>query len=440
MNTLLRILFINTCLLIGSAGYAQTVEPPYEVATWQGFRNAAVSYTFDDGSPKQFTVAIPMFNEFNFKSTLFTITGSWGGWPANWTTLQNVAAQGHEIASHTVTHTSLGGMADSTQTKEFENSQNTIQSYITSTRCATIAYPYCVAGNDTICDNYYIAARICSQVIEPSTPTDFMSISSIICGPEGQIKTTQNFIDRFNSALSPRGWCVLLLHGIDGDGGWSSLSSTILRESLEYLNSNQDKFWVSSFGNIARYIKERNAASVTEIAADDTSFIIQVTDPLDNAVFNYPLTIRRPLPEGWPSAIATQNGHAIPVLTVKVQSSWYIQFDAVPDSGDVIIAKGTVSAMQHDYGTVITVPILWQNYPNPFNPSTTINFELPRTEDVRLRIFDTAGREVMILVNENLPAGHHSLRFEAASLASGLYFYHLQVPGFLLQRKMLLLR
>src|SRR4030043_1194107 len=73
MNNILRRLYMkkaNKVLLFTAffiavnVGYAQTVAPPYEVGTWQGFRSAAISYTFDDGCSNQFTIAIPMFNEF----------------------------------------------------------------------------------------------------------------------------------------------------------------------------------------------------------------------------------------------------------------------------------------------------------------------------------------------------------------------------------------
>jgi peptidoglycan/xylan/chitin deacetylase (PgdA/CDA1 family) len=138
---------MKKALIISSAAFfavvfavhSQTVAPPYEVGTWQGFRTAAVSYTFDDGSPNQYAKAVPMFNELGFKLTWFIVTSPSWGWPANWTALQNAAAQGHEIASHTVTHTSLGGMSDSLQTVELKNSKDAINAHIPGNQCITLA-------------------------------------------------------------------------------------------------------------------------------------------------------------------------------------------------------------------------------------------------------------------------------------------------------------
>ncbi|MRR37493.1 T9SS type A sorting domain-containing protein [bacterium] len=83
---------------------------------------------------------------------------------------------------------------------------------------------------------------------------------------------------------------------------------------------------------------------------------------------------------------------------------------------------------------------LRQNYPNPFNPATTIAFELPKSSIVRLSVYDMLGREVSVLVNERRDAGVHEEMFDAAGLASGVYFYRLQAGDFVQSRRLLLVR
>jgi hypothetical protein len=83
---------------------------------------------------------------------------------------------------------------------------------------------------------------------------------------------------------------------------------------------------------------------------------------------------------------------------------------------------------------------LYDNYPNPFNPSTTIAFDLPKTEFVSLKVFDLLGREVAVLSNGVAAAGHHSLSFDGSSLASGIYFYRIQAGEFSAINRMLLLK
>jgi hypothetical protein len=83
---------------------------------------------------------------------------------------------------------------------------------------------------------------------------------------------------------------------------------------------------------------------------------------------------------------------------------------------------------------------LAQNYPNPFNPSTTISYDLPRAVHVTLKVYNTLGQEVATLVNENTSAGVHVVQFNGSALASGVYLYRLQTPGFLQSKKMLLMK
>jgi len=83
---------------------------------------------------------------------------------------------------------------------------------------------------------------------------------------------------------------------------------------------------------------------------------------------------------------------------------------------------------------------LQQNYPNPFNPSTTIVYELPRREQVKIEIFDSAGRKVATLVDTPQNPGRHELSFNAAHLASGVYYYRLKAGQFVQTEKMLLIK
>jgi chitinase len=97
-------------------------------------------------------------------------------------------------------------------------------------------------------------------------------------------------------------------------------------------------------------------------------------------------------------------------------------------------------------GTEPQIPLdyaLEQNYPNPFNPSTTITFSLPRAGNADLRVFDLLGREVATIAKGEFQAGTYNFVFDPSGerhLASGVYFYRLQVGDFVETRKMMLMR
>jgi hypothetical protein len=83
---------------------------------------------------------------------------------------------------------------------------------------------------------------------------------------------------------------------------------------------------------------------------------------------------------------------------------------------------------------------LYQNYPNPFNPSTTIEFALPKSSYVTLRVYDLLGRQMSQLVNQNLSPGTYTRQWDAHDLASGVYFYRLSAGDFIETKKLILLR
>jgi len=84
--------------------------------------------------------------------------------------------------------------------------------------------------------------------------------------------------------------------------------------------------------------------------------------------------------------------------------------------------------------------LLSQNHPNPFNPSTSIQYAISSRQFVRLKVYDVLGNEVAALVNEEKPAGNYNIKFDAAGLTSGIYFYTLNAGTFVQTKKMILLR
>ena len=111
------------------------------------------------------------------------------------------------------------------------------------------------------------------------------------------------------------------------------------------------------------------------------------------------------------------------------------------------LADGTVGQFPEGVASVENISgvnpdnyLLAQNYPNPFNPSTTINFTIPNSEFVTLKVYNILGSEVATLVNENLSAGAYRFNFDAKGLASGVYLYELNAGNFREIKKMNLLK
>jgi hypothetical protein len=83
---------------------------------------------------------------------------------------------------------------------------------------------------------------------------------------------------------------------------------------------------------------------------------------------------------------------------------------------------------------------LYSNYPNPFNPTTSIRYDIPRSGNVLLRVFDALGREVETLVNEKQTSGTFEATWNASQFPSGVYFYKLVTDGFSETKRMLMIK
>ena len=123
----------------------------------------------------------------------------------------------------------------------------------------------------------------------------------------------------------------------------------------------------------------------------------------------------------------------------KLESGSYLVADAVMLMLNRKLSPDVVVSVKESDGPETTLPrtfSLSNNYPNPFNPSTSFQFQVSSYGLVTLKIYDVLGREISTLVNEMRPAGVYTVRWNASSLPSGVYFYQLRAGAFVETKKM----
>lgn len=127
-------------------------------------------------------------------------------------------------------------------------------------------------------------------------------------------------------------------------------------------------------------------------------------------------------------------GYDQQVLRIETKGRVTLLESAFADEyGNLIIAQIEIEELPNEFD-------LYQNYPNPFNPATTIRYDLPQNTDVRLDIYNILGQRVYTLVNAPQKAGRYEVRFDASSLASGVYFYRLMTGEFASVKQMTLIK
>jgi hypothetical protein len=124
----------------------------------------------------------------------------------------------------------------------------------------------------------------------------------------------------------------------------------------------------------------------------------------------------------------------------KSTSQWW----NTPSEWEVVALVGADAVFTVNDELEASTPMVFtleQNYPNPFNPSTNIQFSLPTTADVTLEVFNMLGQKVATLIDgQKMTAGSHTQKFDASSLASGMYVYRISAANFVQSRKMMLIK
>jgi len=113
---------------------------------------------------------------------------------------------------------------------------------------------------------------------------------------------------------------------------------------------------------------------------------------------------------------------------------------AVGNNADIISTSNGGVSVRNISTEIPSDYKVYQNFPNPFNPTTTIKFDILKTGFVSLKVFDQTGRIVEELVNENLKPGSYSVKWDAKSRPSGIYYYRISTAEFTKTMKMSLVK
>jgi len=117
-----------------------------------------------------------------------------------------------------------------------------------------------------------------------------------------------------------------------------------------------------------------------------------------------------------------------------------VQVATVPDSAYTIEAEGLRFTDARGGAALPEGFTLRQNFPNPFNPSTLIEYAVPERTHVRILVFDILGREIHTVLDETAEPGLHTLEWNPEGVAGGVYFYRMEAGGFIITKKLVLLR
>jgi peptidoglycan/xylan/chitin deacetylase (PgdA/CDA1 family) len=213
------------------AAISNAVFASHDITRWKDNHTAAVSLAFDDDRPDQISIGVPLLSARNLKGTFFLVTSWIPGGGGTWEQWRQVAAQGHEIGSHSVTHPDLTELSEQEVREELEQSRDTIDSNIPSQRCVSFAYPYGRLNDEVeqiVSEYYVVGARGLSTPVggylnhyyteEWWSAMDFYNIAAMEMKedtPYEGIEDSQSIEYWFYYAEQLKAWFVPFFHSVD---------------------------------------------------------------------------------------------------------------------------------------------------------------------------------------------------------------------------------
>jgi peptidoglycan/xylan/chitin deacetylase (PgdA/CDA1 family) len=355
------------------AGLAGFIVPVRElndrvsVMTWKNGAAAALSLTFDDGTEDHYRIAAPIMEKHGFRGTFFLTVGSIGSgvWiHGTWKGFLDLYESGHELGSHTMTHPWLTKITADKQQDELLRAKEEIETR-TGNPCLSFAYPYCDHNPavEQFCRDLYASSRTGrfnpdNPVWNLPTPDDWSLIVSYTpwfgtaprTSPARDIPVLTQAKEAVNAAVEQNGWAVVMLHSVVpfkeivpggymndltvSDDWFDSFCSRLAVETA------RGALWVDTMGHVTRYIRERDSAELTGYTETVDGCRFTLTDNLDDAVYNLPLTVQVIIPGEFNAARLTDPRGEVIRLETGTDAGNTIRFSVVPDSGEYLLVYG----------------------------------------------------------------------------------------------------
>ncbi len=264
-----------------------------------------------------------------------------------WPYLKEVAENGYEIASHTVTHAHLAILDTANMGYELRKSKEEIRTNLGDKYTFSAEIPFGVEDPRVMKNGFPVY-----EALRNSMPDSWMkeinrgykdkpgkSDKEYVQWQRGPLSKTsvalmKSWVD--TSLAHSNIWLVLVIHGID-DVGWEPISHENLQEYFSYIKNREDNIWIATFGDVARYVRERMHAQVNS-GIKNNKIAIHLTQTLDNQLYNEPLTLKTYIPSEWKKVKLKINKKKREVKIRQDEYGKFILYEAVPDEGTIEVS------------------------------------------------------------------------------------------------------
>ena len=260
---------------------ADDEEVKVSIAQYRGGRDAAISYTFDDGLQEHYTLVFPEMEKVGFKGT-FWVCGNiieneaarQGKSRMTWPQMKEMSDKGHEISNHSWSHANLKHLNSDGVKMEIEKNDSIIRAMI-GKKPLTFCYPF--NAFDEVILRKASEGRVATRTRQYGVGGD-------------KSKSTVESLDKWVKELMIAGdWGVAMIHGIST--GYDAFTSpNILWEHFRRVKNQEDNIWVGTFREVAAYVKERKNV-LLDIVKKKSQWVVTPCLSLDKELFDEPLTM-----------------------------------------------------------------------------------------------------------------------------------------------------
>jgi peptidoglycan/xylan/chitin deacetylase (PgdA/CDA1 family) len=265
-----------------------------------------------------------------------------------WAQIKQYAAQGHEFASHMVTHPRLAALDEANMNYEMKSSRLDVLHNLGLRYTFSAEGPFGTENERVVSYLSKIYPALRNRMPEPwlkeisrgnkdtpgNTDKEYIqyqrgaTTKTPLPMMKAWVDTTMNRHDT---------WLVLTHHGVQGIG-WEALPATELTEYFTYIKDHQDKLWIATFGDVTKYMRERQSAKISS-GFKNNVVSVSVSYPLDKFFYNVPLTLKTYVPAEWKKAEVIQQGHKSIAKILSDSKGNYTVYQVMANNAPVLIVR-----------------------------------------------------------------------------------------------------
>lgn len=427
------IICLSVLLCIGA--HAQ-----FSVSDWYHNKSTTVIFTFDDWSPGQMYIAVPMMVEKDIDATFFvSLTNMWRD-QEDFDMMIYGVNNGCEIGNHTDQHPTLTAIPEWQLDGEIDDVQDYLNLNVPNQNTLTFCYPR-GAWNNTI-RTKVMANHIGARGIQypesgtwdynfAQTEEDYYSTPTVTVNED---YSASEMGAEIRKGIAEGGMLTFMFHSIYSntvnDYWWDEISEWHLEELSDTAVNYRDKVWITTYKEAIKYHKEANYAQINVQSNTVDEIVLDIADGLDGAIYDHDLTIDYVIPNGEIYTSVTQQGVE---LNYTIEDG-VLTFDAQPDGTDIVITKETSVGMSE-------LAMGFDNmnaYPMPVKNQMHVALQMSKATSGNLFITDLSGQRLLEIENGvSLNVGSNQLDVSLGGLSEGVYLLNIETTEGLVTRKII---